>query len=227
VYVSRRIARLFEERLAKECRALPHQRFTSPRVAGLIREALDDGAHLACGELLADGVLAGPLVVAGMRAGERLLSEETFAPVVAVCAVTDDSEAVRAAGRSRYGLGASIFSTDERAAHRLAGQLDAGVVVINDMIVPTADPRIPFGGRKESGFGVTRGAEGLLDFTVTKVVSVHRGGHRPHLDQPRAGDEAIFSALIRASHARKTGGRLKGVADLIAAVRGRLTKTRN
>ena len=53
---------------------------------------------------------------------------------------------------------------------------------MNDVIVPTADPRLPFGGRKHSGFGVTRGAEGLLEMTVLKCVTVRRGRFRPHLD---------------------------------------------
>jgi hypothetical protein len=62
--------------------------------------------------------------------------------------------------------------------------------------MPTADPRLPFGGRGRSGFGVTRGAEGLLEMTVVKTVSLRRGAFRPHLAAARPGDAARYAALI-------------------------------
>ena len=77
----------------------------------------------------------------------------------------------------------------------------AGVVVINDVIVPTADPRLPFGGRGRSGFGVTRGAEGLLELTVPKVVAVRRGRRLFHLEAPHPGDAELFRAYLNLTHA--------------------------
>ena len=58
--------------------------------------------------------------------------------------------------------------------------MHAGSVVINDLIVPTVDPRLAFGGRGLSGFGVTRGAEGLLGLTVVKSIALRHGRFRPH-----------------------------------------------
>ena len=66
-------------------------------------------------------------------------------------------------------------------AAELAGRLRTGMVTINDVIVPTAHPGLPFGGRAESGWGVTQGAEGLLEMTVPQVVGVRKGSFRPHL----------------------------------------------
>ena len=66
----------------------------------------------------------------------------------------------------------------------MARRVRAGSVCVNDLIVPTADPRLPFGGRGRSGFGVTRGAEGLLEMTVPKAISVRTGSFRPHLAAP-------------------------------------------
>lgn len=110
-----------------------------------------------------------------------------------------DDEAVRLAGASPFALGASVFG-QEPAASELARRIRAGVVVVNDMIVPTADPRLPFGGRGDSGFGVTRGAEGLRDLTVIKTIVTRRGGWRPHLESQKPGDAELFCAYIEVAH---------------------------
>ena len=82
----------------------------------------------------------------------------------------------------------------------LAARVRAGSVCVNDLIVPTADPRLPFGGRGRSGFGATRGAEGLLEMTVAKTVSIRRGRFRPHLDAPKPGDAARFAHMTALLH---------------------------
>jgi acyl-CoA reductase-like NAD-dependent aldehyde dehydrogenase len=140
-------------------------------------------------------------VVADATPGLRLLREDVFASVLAIVPVADMDAALVAAADCRFALGASIFGP-EAAAMRLAERVRAGAVVVNDVIVPTADPRLPFGGRGDSGFGVTRGAEGLLEMTVIKTISVRRGRFRPHLNEPRAGDAARCALLIRVLHGR-------------------------
>ena len=132
---------------------------------------------------------------------------DTFAPVLSIIAVDCDHEAITIANASRFGLGASVFSRDELAAKALASRLNAGIVTINDVIVPTADPRIPFGGRKQSGFGVTRGAEGLLEMTQPKVIQVRRGQERRHFDvglmNCSSGLFAAFIEMMQGSHLQK------------------------
>jgi aldehyde dehydrogenase (NAD+) len=118
-----------------------------------------------------------------------------------VIAVRDMDEALDRAAESPCGLGAAVFGP-EADARALAARIDVGCVVVNDTIVPTADPRLPFGGRRRSGFGVTRGAEGLLELTVVKAIAVRRGRFRPHLDPPRKEDAAFFAALIATLHAQ-------------------------
>ena len=98
-----------------------------------------------------------------------------------------------------YALGASVFGPPADA-YALAARLDAGSVCVNDLIMPTADPRLPFGGRHQSGFGVTRGAEGLLEMTLVKTVSIRRFGPRPHLDGKLATNPAQLLSLIRILH---------------------------
>ncbi len=136
----------------------------------------------------------------------------------------DDEAALRGANSSPYGLGATIISRDEKAALALASRLQAGVVVINDCLMPTADPRLPFGGTGASGFGVTRGPEGLLAMTRPKVVITQRGARR-HLAPAHPGDEEFFMAYLRAAHGGSRRGRWRAWLELLqrAAARGNLS----
>jgi acyl-CoA reductase-like NAD-dependent aldehyde dehydrogenase len=116
--------------------------------------------------------------------------------------VCDTEAALRSVEANEYGLGASIFSRDIRKARRLAAFIKTGFVTINDLITPTADPRVSFGGVKNSGFGVTRGEEGLLAMTFPHVVYTRRGNRRRHYDEPTENDEALFTAAIQIAHGR-------------------------
>lgn len=136
---------------------------------------------------------------------------------VALVAVDDLDEALLAAARSPYALGASVFGPEEEA-RAFAGRVRAGVVTVNDVIVPTADPRLPFGGRGESGHGLTRGAEGLLEMTAVKAVAVRRGRWLPHLEEGRPGDEELFKGWLAAAHGDGLRARLAGAARLARAL---------
>ncbi|HQT77600.1 MAG TPA: aldehyde dehydrogenase family protein [Rhodopila sp.] len=150
------------------------------------------------------------------QALERLLAASCPAPPP-VIPVRDAEDALARAAASPYALGAAIFGPDAQARD-FAARVDAGCVVINDVIVPTADPRLPFGGRRRSGFGVTRGAEGLLEMTVIKSIAVRRGRFRPHLNPPATQDGAFFAAMIAVLHGdRRT--RLLALPALASAAR--------
>ncbi|MEO6871834.1 MAG: aldehyde dehydrogenase family protein [Chthoniobacterales bacterium] len=131
-----------------------------------------------------------------------------------------DNEAVELARQAEFGLGASIFSADEKAAYDLASQLPTGFVTINDLIVPTADPRFPFGGVRASGFGTTRGAEGLLATTYPHAIAIRRGRSLPHLAPPRPDDPELFAAYIKTTYGSGRG-RWKALPELIRAAHGR------
>jgi acyl-CoA reductase-like NAD-dependent aldehyde dehydrogenase len=130
----------------------------------------------------------------------RLLAARV--PSLPIERVRNEEEAVAILNASEYALGASIFSRDTAKARALAGRIKTGFVIINDLIVPTADPRMPFGGVKASGFGSTRGAEGLLGMTFPHVVAVRHGRHHPHFDEAVPDDVPLFTAYIRAAHGR-------------------------
>lgn len=143
------------------------------------------------------------------RLAERLeaaLSNEPAVPTFPEVQVIDsDAQALALLQCSPHALGAAIFSRDAAAARRLAGQIPAGVVTINDLIFPIADPRLPFGGRRQSGFGVTRGAEGLLAMTVPKVVTTTRGSARRHYAPAGAAEAELFVGYIAAVHGGRAG----------------------
>jgi len=146
-------------------------------------------------------------------------SEQAGSPLSAqagsLCSVRDERAAIDLVNAAEFALGASIFSRDIAKAQALAAQIKTGFVLINDLIVPTADPRMPFGGVKASGFGTTRGEEGLIEMTFPHVVAVRRGRMHPHFDEPAAGDAHFFSAYIRAAHGRR---RFSAIREFVSAL---------
>jgi acyl-CoA reductase-like NAD-dependent aldehyde dehydrogenase len=109
-----------------------------------------------------------------------LLTHDHFAPVASVVAYHGLDEALALLQQCPFRLGASVFGPPA-AAQAVAGQLPAQVVTINNLIVPTADPRLPFGGSGAAGFGVTRGTAGLRQLTKLRVITM--GGSQLHLSQ--------------------------------------------
>ena len=164
------------------------------RLAALVVEAEAAGARVT-------GALPRPVVVGGARGGMRLLREDVFAPWLALVAVADMEAALAEEALCPFALGASVFGP-AAAARAFAKRVRGGAVCINDLIVPTADPRVPFGGGGLSGFGRTRGAEGLLEMTAARAVMERVGRFRPHLAAPREGDVRRFLQMVRVLHWR-------------------------
>lgn len=196
VFVRRALAEELEHRLVKALTNVGRSRrwHRDPRAMSLVTDAVTKGARVIVGGTRGDG----PIVLADARPDMPLLKSDFFAPVLAIVPVDSDEEALRAAATCPFALGAVVFD-EERAARTFADQVRAGVIVVNDVIVPTADPRLPFGGRGRSGFGVTRGMEGLLEMSVPRVVAVRRG-QAVHLDEPDFRDDVFVRLYIRAAH---------------------------
>ena len=93
-----------------------------------------------------------------------------FGPIAPVIIVKNEEEAIKAANATEYGLGASIWSRNIERAEKLAAKIEAGFVVINDMV--KSDPRLPFGGVKKSGVGRELSHYGLKEFVNVKTVVV-------------------------------------------------------
>ncbi len=159
-----------------------------------------------------------PLLVTNVRPDMAIAQADIFAPLLTVLEVRDKAELLAAMDACPYALTASIFG-EEKQARSLASQITAGTIMVNDLIVPTADPRVPFGGRKQSGFGVTRGIEGLLEMTAVKVVSVRKGSSTQHFEATGEVHGALFMGMIQTSHAATWTERIRGVRQMIAAAR--------
>ncbi len=118
----------------------------------------------------------GPYIVAieHYDASLPILSEETFCPILPVVLVASRAQAIRCANDSKFGLGASVFTQDVKRFREVASQLQCGGVYHNDALTEFAQPQLPFGGTKNSGWGYTHGKEGLLDFVRLKPVVEER-----------------------------------------------------
>lgn len=193
------------------------------RALDLVSDALDQGARLLTGRI-EPGSIFEPVVLADASPTMRLLQADVFAPVVSLVSVEDEQGALRASVQCPYALGASVFG-DEAPARDLARAIRAGVVVINDIIAPTAHPAVPFGGRGESGYGTTRGAEGLIEMTRPKAIVTRRGRWRPHYSQASRADAALARHILRAVHGRGFRQRLEAIAAAVRTAVGRRTRT--
>lgn len=142
-----------------------------------VEEAKRQGAKiLTGGERLNNltGYFFKPTVVTGVNHSFTLLNEETFGPILPIMPFNSEDEAVYLANDSKYGLTASIWSTNLERALRIASRLQFGTVIINDNLLTHGIPQTPWGGVKESGFGRTHGKAGLLEMVEARHVHVNR-----------------------------------------------------
>jgi acyl-CoA reductase-like NAD-dependent aldehyde dehydrogenase len=185
---------------------------TRALVDDLVHDALLLGARMVFDGR--DGNLNGPVVLSDVRPDMRIADADVFAPVLGLMPFRYEQEAVEANRACSYALSVSIFGS-EKAARALATQVKAGCVIINDVIAPSVDPRVCFGGRGRSGFGVTRGREGLLEMTTPKSVILRRGDDRMHLRLQGEEHRRFFAGYINAVHASGLRERLRGAAEAI------------
>ena len=181
----------------------------------LLDDAREHGATI-CGD--ADANLCKPILVLGGRSEMALARADIFAPVLTVLQVQDEEDLIAADAACPMGLTAAVFG-DESAACRVGARLKVGTVLVNDLIVPTADPRVSFGGRRNSGYGSTRGAEGLLEMTIPKVVAVRRSASRRHFAATTEAHESFFQAIIMATHASTLVARVHALRQFASAAK--------
>jgi len=142
------------------------------KIQRLIKSGIDEGAELVTGgpgrpEHLNRGYFVRPTVFAGVRNDMTIAREEIFGPVIVILPYRDEAEAVRMANDTVYGLAAYVQSADLGRARRVAAEMRAGNVYLND---PPWDTAAPFGGYKQSGNGREYGKWGLEDYQEIKAI---------------------------------------------------------
>lgn len=139
-----------------------------------LEEAQQRGVQMFVGKHVEAGQFCAPTLVIDPPDELMVMCEETFGPVIAIQRVDSEAEAIERANSNRYGLTASVWTSSHERGLRIAKQLRVGSVNINDHIMSSQTPEMPWGGVKSSGYGRTRGREGLLAMTVTKSISYDR-----------------------------------------------------
>lgn len=135
-----------------------------------VEKTMGQGAKLLLGGRFCDGpgFFYQPTVLDHVAPGMVAASEETFGPAAAIMRVKNPEEALQVANSLEYGLGAALWTSDLQRAAGLARRIEAGAVFINGLVA--SDPRLPFGGIKQSGYGRELGVHGAREFTNIKTV---------------------------------------------------------
>ena len=138
-----------------------------------VKDAVAKCAKILAGgkRLERKGYFYKPTVLSNIKLDMKVAAEEVFGPVAPVIIVNDEKEAIDVANNSEYGLGASVWTNDEKNGLKIAHRLEVGDVFINSVV--KSDPRMPFGGIKKSGIGRELSKYGLKEFVNVKGISVY------------------------------------------------------
>lgn len=184
-YVHEDVVEKFTELVIKETKLLKQGQgddidlgpMTSERQAQIVEDHLTDaaskGARIVYGGKRGEGLFHQPTIVTNVDHSMRLMRHETFGPVLPIMTFKTDEEAVRLANDSIYGLTASVWSNNISRAQKLAAQVEAGTVMINEVVYTHALAQTPWGGVKQSGYGRTHGRLGLMELVTPVHIHVN------------------------------------------------------
>ncbi len=139
-------------------------------ISEIVEDAKAKGAKVLLGgsKIDGDGCFYEPTILTNIKSDMRIATEETFGPVAPITIVENESEAIKLANDTEFGLGASIWTRDLTKADKMSRRIESGIVSVNNVVL--SDPRIPFGGIKHSGFGRELSRYGILEFVNIKSV---------------------------------------------------------
>ncbi|GAA5905731.1 aldehyde dehydrogenase [Sporobolomyces salmoneus] len=151
---------------------------SAKRTQEIVEDALSKGAKIVAGDEQADRDynIVQPRLLRGVTKEQRIYREEMFSPTFSILTFKTDDEAIEIANDHDYGLAAAVFTRDTSRGHRIAAQIESGMVHVNGATVHDSAV-MPHGGWKQSGFGRFNGIEGIREFTQTKVITINE----PHM----------------------------------------------
>ena len=241
-YVHESIAQKFIDLVVKETRQLKQDKasvepidvgaMTNERqlkiVEDHVSDAVERGAQIRTGGHRlshSQGWFHQPTVLTGVDHSMKAMREETFGPLLPIMTFKTDEEAVRLANDSVFGLTASVFTRDMARGRRLAERIDAGTVMINEVVYTHAVAQTPWGGVKQSGYGRTHGRLGLLELVTAQHIHVNKVPGVPDVwwfpYTKQAGE------LFRAFAARFTTGSVLKSSTLLPRIIRRLLERRS
>lgn len=238
-YVHESIASNFIDLVVRETRALKQGNSTADEVdVGAmtnerqlriveehVREAREKGAEILTGghsDPQSSGWFHEPTVMTNVDHSMKVMRDETFGPVLPIMTFKSDQEAVKFANDSIYGLTASVWGGNISRAEHLAEQIEAGTVMVNEVVYTHGIAQTPWGGMKQSGYGRTHGRMGLLEMVTPQHIHINRF--------PWVADVWWFNysreagKLFRGLAQRFTSGSILKAAPLLPAILKRLRK---
>src|SRR5690606_14097055 len=135
-----------------------------------VEKSISQGARLLIGGRIPDGKGSyyPATILADVKPGMEAFDNELFGPVAAVVRAKDEDQAVALANNSQFGLGSGVITSDLKRGEKIALQLEAGSSFVNKLVV--SDPRLPFGGIKNSGYGRELSSYGIHEFVNIKSI---------------------------------------------------------
>lgn len=142
----------------------------------MVKRSINEGAELLTGGKRINigkgddekGYFYSPTILKNVTPGMEVAKEETFGPIAPILIVDDEKQAIDVANNTRFGLGASIWTQNLDKAEKYSKMVQAGIITVNNVVV--SDPRVPFGGIKNSGFGRELSKHGMLEFVNIKSI---------------------------------------------------------
>lgn len=195
-------------------------------IQALIDDAVSKGATVHCGgkrSTSLKGQFYEPTVISGITSDMRISKEETFGPVMCIIKVPndDDDECVRLVNDSPFGLGSSVFCSDQARGLKIGRQFKSGMFIVNDFGSNYLIQSLPFGGVKESGFDRFAGIEGLRACCLERSIVIDRiPGVKttipPPIDYPMTkGSLGFGDGLIQLFYNESLIGKIKGIFSII------------
>ena len=197
-------------------------------VQHLVDDAISKGAKAIVGGKRLDrpGNYFEPTVLVDVTPDMLIMQEETFGPVMCICKVRDDQDAIEVANSTQYGLSATVLSKDPKRARKIADAIVSGSASINDFGFTYMAQDLPFGGARGSGFGRLNGRDGLRACTNQKAVLEDRFPlHSPAVIFPvKDHDYELVRGVVRTLYGVGVKGKVDGLRDLAQTLRAKLQK---